>query len=95
MLPLLMFTGVGHAYPGFAARFAVLTPAARAEALLFTVPDGRWAGAGRAGVGEACEAGAGAAGERRVRATQAVLGHVQAVAAALPAVGRSLWAMGR
>ena len=41
------------------------------------------------------EAGAGAAGERRVRATQAVLGHVQAVAAALPAVGRSLWAMGR
>ena len=30
-----------------------------------------------------------------VRATRAVLGYVQAVAAALPAVGRSLWAMGR
>ena len=84
-----------RAYPGFAARFAVLTPAARAETLLFTVPDGRWSGAGRAGAGSAGGAGAGAADEGRVRATRAVLGYVQAVAAALPEVGRSLWAMGR
>ena len=31
----------------------------------------------------------------RLRATRAVLGYVQSVAAALPEVGRSLWAMGR
>ena len=73
------------AYPGFAARFAVLTPAARAEAMVFTVPDGRWRGGAAAGGGE----------QARVRATRAVLGYVQSVAAALPEVGRSLWAMGR
>ena len=83
------------AYPGFAARFAVLTPAARASALLFTVPDGRWAGAGGARGGGSQGEGAGVVGDERERATRAVLGYVQAVAAAPPAVGRSLWAMGR
>ena len=74
-----------RAYAGFADRFAVLTPAARAEALVFTVPDGRWRGRA-AGAGDEAA---------RVRATRAVLGYVQSVAAALPEVGRSLWAMGR
>ena len=73
------------AYPGFADRFAVLTPAARAEALVFTVPDGRWRSRAAGGGGVAA----------RLRATRAVLGYVQSVAAALPEVGRSLWAMGR
>ena len=39
--------------------------------------------------------GCGRGEQARVRATRAVLGYVQSVAAALPEVGRSLWAMGR
>ena len=73
------------AAPRAIAAKAQTVAAARAGALVFEVSDGRWEGRAAAGEGELA----------RVRGTRAVLGFVQSVAAALPAVGRSLWAAGR
>ena len=80
-----MLAELGVAYPEFRGRYDGMPAAKRAEALLFTVPDGRWP----------C---AGSAGERARRAAQgvrAVAGFVLGAAAVHPVVGRALWSAGR
>jgi len=72
-------------YPGFGARYAAMLPAARAEALLFTVPDGRWPSQHVGGAGEV----------QRARATRAVAGFVRGAAVVHPCMGRALWVMDR
>ena len=72
-------------YPGFGARYATVLPDARAEALLFTVPDGRWPSQHVGGAGEV----------QRARATRAVAGFVRGAAAVHPCMGRALWVMDR
>ena len=80
-----MLGALGDVYPGFRDRYDDLPAAKRAEAVLFTVPDGRWP----------CVGSEGDKARRAAQGVRAVAGFVLGAAAAHPVVGRALWSAGR
>ena len=80
-----MLAELEGAFPGFRGRYDGLSAAKQAEALLFTVPDGRWPSVG----------GAAERARRTARGVRAVAAFVLDAAAVHPVVGRALWTAGR
>ena len=80
-----MLAELEGAFPGFRGRYDGLSAAKQAEALLFTVPDGRWPTVG----------GAAERARRTARGVRAVAAYMLDAAAVHPVVGRALWTAGR